>query len=662
MCNQKMLDSKRNKFTILFISANYRETTVKTRTDKEYEIIKEIIEKSPLRDIISLKSAFALERRDFANRISRYQPQMIHFAGHGESEAGFMFEDDMYMKDTYGVKYLLEDTLRVLKYYKDVIKIIIFNCCESLEVATRVLEFLPYTIGSVKKVYDNEAITFSGGFYDIFCNNDKIENAFRNATSMLNDPKDYQQRFLESNIPEGNLEDFLKSKLEITFLENFDKELKDFLKWALLFVSSMNLENIKVFLYNFFDFLDKFFQIKIKNSDKEIIIKKINLEDSREIIPQIIANFPAFYEENTISKERIFNKVYHALDLLKYYHERNSTYFAIIYSRIISELKNLNLGGIDWETQINIISENFKTSLWRLKAKNCNEIIDFDDEDLLKYCLQQLEFVDLASRFESRFNAKLFERDPNLEKIFEEFFRNLKNPLGKNRIFLLLGHMGLGKTWNASHLAFNYLKKKIPTFYFQLRSFEDPFENMLGGFNRKSCKIPKIIAFNENKKRDILLIFDGFEELSNDERGFFLDNLCDLFDLDNNFEHLAILLTSRLVDWVNTDKISNKSRKYKRFIFQKYDRFEDSEILTGASYILTDICDLDRLKRINKKYGIDIENVNDFHVKKLLMKPFIIRLISEMDIDLIEKDFDPFEDEWYDLFENSNLQIYILTV
>ena len=657
-----MLDSKSNKFTILFISANYRETTVKTRTDKEFEIIKEIIEKSPLRDFISLQSAFAIERRDFTNRVSRYQPQMIHFAGHGESDAGFMFEDDMYTKDAYGSKYLLEDTLRVLKEYKDIIKITIFNCCESLEIAKSAMEFLPITIGTKKKVYDNDAITFSEVFYEVFCNNDKIGKAFRNAINLQNrEIEEYRSFYMDPNMSEYNLENFLNYNLENTFLGKFDKYLKDILEWALIFTINLKQENISPFINSFFSFLDKFFQIEIKDSNKEEIINNINLEDLREIVPQITIALTSFYEENTIYKERIFDKIYQTLNILKTYHERNPSFFTLLCSRLLSNFKNLNLEGIDWETEINNTIENFNGPLWRLRAKNCNKIIDFEDDDLLNYCSQQLELVDLASRFESRFNPELFERDPELEKNFEEFFRNLRNFQGKNRIFLLLGYMGLGKTWNASYIASEFIKKKIPTLYFHLRSYEDRFEDILGGFDSELSKISKIIAFKEVKKRNILLIFDGFDELTQDERGPFLNNLCDLIELKNNYKHLIILLTSRLVDWVNTEKVIQNSRQYKRYIFQKFERFEDNDIPTGASYILSDITDLNRLKRINENYGIDFNKVKDKHAKKLLMKPFIIRLISETNVNIVEKDFDPFDDEWYNLFENIKAENTILT-
>ena len=663
-----MLALRKKKFTILFLSANFKESTIKTRIDKEFKIIKKIIEKSPFREFIHLEPAFATERNEFFEYISRYQPQMIHFAGHGELSSGFYFEDDVHFKEIYDSKFLLEDTVGVLKNFKNKIKIVIFNSCESLKIAKKVSEFLPCSVGTKRKIYDNHAITFSEGFYEVFCNNDKIENAFKSAIRKYKlqsniGEDDYQLFCKDSNTIENGLEDFLNISLEQVFLEEFDKNLRDTVEWAIIFIVTLNLDNKILFINNLYKYLDKFLQIKIKDSNRKEIIKKVRLIELREIVSQIIAEIVNFYEDNTIQKEKFFDKLFQTLSLLKGYYEKNPSFFEVISSRLISKLGNLNTESIDWRSQLDFTIENFKIPLWRLRAKNHNEIIEFEDDVLLNYCLQQLELVDLASRFETRFNLDLFEKDPDLENIFEIFFRTIKNPQGKNRIFLLLGHMGLGKTWNASYLAFEYIKqKKIPTFYFHLRSYEDRFENILGGFNKDSCKIPKLLAFSEKKKRDLFLIFDGFEELTEDERGDFLNNLCDLIDLEKNYEHLIILLTSRLVDWINTKEIIRNYRQYKRYIFQndKFNNFEDNDIPTGTSYILSDIKDLARLKKINKNYGINYEKVKDKLVKRLLMKPFIIRIIFESNVDISEKKFNPIEDEWYNLFESRQNENTIL--
>lgn len=58
-----MLALRKKKFTILFLSANFKESTIKTRIDREFKIIKKIIEKSPFREFIHLEPAFANRKK-----------------------------------------------------------------------------------------------------------------------------------------------------------------------------------------------------------------------------------------------------------------------------------------------------------------------------------------------------------------------------------------------------------------------------------------------------------------------------------------------------------------------------------------------------------------------------------------------------------------------
>ena len=104
-------------------------------------------------------------------------------------------------------------------------------------------------------------------------------------------------------------------------------------------------------------------------------------------------------------------------------------------------------------------------------------------ELILEYCKNHLNNADLSSKYGYRYDDSFFIEDPKLDLEFENFFNSLEDQRLKNRIFLILGHMGLGKTWNACHLAFKYVDN-IPTFYFHLgSSYETEFTNLIGGFD-----------------------------------------------------------------------------------------------------------------------------------------------------------------------------------
>lgn len=125
-----------------------------------------------------------------------------------------------------------------------------------------------------------------------------------------------------------------------------------------------------------------------------------------------------------------------------------------------------------------------------------------------------------------------------------------------------------------------------------------------------------------------MIVFDGFDELSTDERIEFLPNLTQL--IKENSENLMVLLTSRLVDGVNTYEISRKNRYYKQYIFKKeeFNYYEGSPIRTGASYILSDIHDEERLIKINENYGINFKKIKfKWNYEKYFSLFFSISLI-----------------------------------
>ena len=70
------------------------------------------------------------------------------------------------------------------------------------------------SVGTKRKVYDNDAIAFSEGFYEVFCNNDKIGSAFKSAARKYKlqsniDEEDYQLFYKDSSTFEYRIENFL---------------------------------------------------------------------------------------------------------------------------------------------------------------------------------------------------------------------------------------------------------------------------------------------------------------------------------------------------------------------------------------------------------------------------------------------------------------------
>ena len=653
-----MFKKNQKSLTILYVSANPDEKQI-IRGDIEYMAIKNTIEKSPYSKYIHLEPAFALDRYKFKESISKYKPQILHFAGHGEKEKGVLFQDDKYQKFLD----LKSETIDTLNDFKDTIQMIFFNVCESKEIAKNTSNFIDQVIGTRTKIEDNLAIEFSKVFYKNLFQNISLEESFNIAIDHYSikysqNKQDYL--FFSSQDPKKiNLEILMGEKFWNLYKKEFDPLIQPIVEWAIILLLNMKSEEKKKFITIFNSFLNNSLKIPdiIKEFEKNLN-KSENWEIS-ELVFRIWNNIEEHINFKSIEFEQILSKLLKALKIIKKNYSDNPELFSLeifgfINSYKSNEEKQSKLLVIkeipnyqELKIQLNLLIKNIKKTLMHIRVKNEADIEKYPDDILLKYCKQQLDLTDLASKYDYRFDKTLFVEDTELISMFEEFAENMEDKNNRQRIFILLGHMGLGKTWNACYLSFKYIEKKIPTFYFHLGgNYQSRFDILLGGFEKS--KIKKI-CMRKTQNRNILIVFDGFDELYEDERNEFIKNLYNL--VKENSEYLMVFLTSRLVDWVNTEELSKRSY-YRDYIFQneQFNYFEDLNIRTGASFILSDIVDDERLSKFIDKYGMKLDQIKDDMVKKLLRKPFILNLISRTDKNLIKIEFNSKNDDWFQIF------------
>ncbi len=84
--------------TILILAANPK-TTSRLRLDEEIREIDDGLKNS---EHFRLVTKLAVRQRDFYRAILEYQPQIIHFCGHGEGDDGIVLEDDIGQSVTMG--------------------------------------------------------------------------------------------------------------------------------------------------------------------------------------------------------------------------------------------------------------------------------------------------------------------------------------------------------------------------------------------------------------------------------------------------------------------------------------------------------------------------------------------------------------------------------
>lgn len=652
----------KKKIKILFIAANVDKKDI-NRSDKEYMAVKEVIENSYYSNYIHLEPAFALNRYKFREVISKYRPEILHFVGHGEKDKGILFQDD----DNTTIEELKSETIEILKDYKDILKLVFFNTCQSVDLAEDTSEFIHHVIGTSEEIYDDLAIEYSKKFYENLFKNINLEDSFEIAIDYYslkyNQNKDDYLLLPIQDHKGLDLEVLIGDKLWNLFIKKFDLGLQSIVNWAIILTLNLKLGKKEKFLSIFNTFLNKFLKIPDSLEGFEKKVDDLNEWKTNELILNIWNKLEEKIEYKSIELEELLTKLNYILKKLQLSYLENSKGCKLEILGFINSYRKNNedyaellplkdkLNDTELKFQLDLVAKNVNKALRYIRVKNEDNIINYDGEILVRYCEQQLKISDLSSKYDIKYDKNLYVEDPELISTFEDFIEHTDDKNNHQRLFLLLGHMGLGKTWNACYLSYKYLEKKNPTFFFHLGgNYQSRFDILLGGFEKS---IIKELSTKNNSRRKILIVFDGFDELYQDERDDFIKKLYEW--IKDNSEHLMVILTSRLVDWVNTEELRKRSY-YKEYIFQneKFNRFGDLHIRTGASYILGDIKDEIRLNKIMMNYGIDFKQILSEDIKLLLKKPFIVNIISRTNKNIVNSDFIPQSDEWFRIFADSN--------
>ena len=145
---------------ILILAANPRGTS-KLRLDEEVRAIKLRLKLAKGRDDFQIESEWAVRTGDIQQVLLDFQPQIVHFSGHGEGEEGLAFEDEAGMAKFVGATALGS----LFKLFKDQIECVVLNACYSEVQAKAIAKHVPYVIGMNKAIGDKAAIVFSDAFY-----------------------------------------------------------------------------------------------------------------------------------------------------------------------------------------------------------------------------------------------------------------------------------------------------------------------------------------------------------------------------------------------------------------------------------------------------------------------------------------------------------------
>ena len=179
--------------TILILAANPTNTS-RLRLDEEIREIDEGLRRANKRQEFKLEQKWAVRSRDFYRAMLDFQPQIVHFCGHGTGEDGIVLEDER------GQSILLQtDSLSGMfeVFAENGLECVVLNACYSEVQATCISQHIDYVIGMNRAIGDKAAINFTVAFYDTLAAGKDVETAFKLGCSQLINLKEDQTPVLK---------------------------------------------------------------------------------------------------------------------------------------------------------------------------------------------------------------------------------------------------------------------------------------------------------------------------------------------------------------------------------------------------------------------------------------------------------------------------------
>ncbi|MCI5158053.1 MAG: CHAT domain-containing protein, partial [Candidatus Electrothrix sp. AUS1_2] len=159
---------------ILLLTAN-PDGTAYLRIDREIEAIKKSL-RMPRQGFL-FETKHSAKIPDLLNAVQLYKPQIVHFSGHGEGEAGLCFEDGQ-GKIQFVKAAALSDFFSLVAGH---VRCVVLNACYSEGQAEVIAKHIDHVIGMSDSITDHAATVFSETFYGSIGNGESIESAYKFA-------------------------------------------------------------------------------------------------------------------------------------------------------------------------------------------------------------------------------------------------------------------------------------------------------------------------------------------------------------------------------------------------------------------------------------------------------------------------------------------------
>jgi hypothetical protein len=145
---------------ILFLAANPIDTSP-LRLGEEIREIDHALRLAKFRDWFEIEQQWAVRVSDLQDHLLRYQPDIVHFSGHGSEASEIILEDQSGSSQTVSPRALRE----LFRTLGEDIKCVVLNACFSEAQAQAIAGDIACVVGMNKEIGDQAAISFASAFY-----------------------------------------------------------------------------------------------------------------------------------------------------------------------------------------------------------------------------------------------------------------------------------------------------------------------------------------------------------------------------------------------------------------------------------------------------------------------------------------------------------------
>ncbi|WP_104899440.1 NACHT domain-containing protein [Nostoc sp. 'Peltigera membranacea cyanobiont' N6] len=147
----------------ILVLASSPTNEARLRLDKQMREIDEGLRRSQQREKFTLQQRWAVRPDDLRRALLDFNPEIIHFCGHGSGDDGLVLQDD-------AGKAQLVPTEALANLFKRFatrgLECVVLNACYSEIQANAIAQHIDYVVGMNSKIGDDAAIKFAVGFYD----------------------------------------------------------------------------------------------------------------------------------------------------------------------------------------------------------------------------------------------------------------------------------------------------------------------------------------------------------------------------------------------------------------------------------------------------------------------------------------------------------------